>query len=353
MSENFTYQGSPATIIFGSGASGKVGEWVEKLGHSRAVVLSTPHQETDARALAEKLGALAAGVYSGAVMHTPTDATDKAVDYVKSLSADCVIALGGGSTTGLGKAISWRTGLTQIVIPTTYAGSEVTPILGETRDGLKTTFKDRKILPGVVIYDPDLMLGLPVAMSVTSGLNAIAHAAEALYSVDRNPVSSLMATEGMRALAKALPVIVRDPRNADARSDALYGAWLCGTVLGTVGMALHHKICHTLGGSFNMPHAETHAVMLPHTIGFNAQAVPELTHPIAQIFDDSPGRALYDFAQSVGAPMSLKELGFAEADLDRATEIAAGSPYPNPRPFDRASIAALLRQAWNGDRPDY
>lgn len=353
MTENFLYQGSPATIIFGRGSSTKVSEWVERTGRSRAVVLSTPQQEQDARALADRLGAVCVGVYPGAVMHTPTDITDKAVDYVTSAGADCLIALGGGSTTGLGKAISWRTGLTQIVIPTTYAGSEVTSILGETKDGLKTTFKDRKILPGVVIYDPDLTIGLPIAMSVTSGLNAIAHAAEALYAADRNPVSSLMAAEGMRALARSLPVISGDAQNAEARSDALYGAWLCGTVLGTVGMALHHKICHTLGGSFGMPHAETHAVMLPHTIGFNALAVTELTRPIADIFGGTPGQGLFDFARSIGAPMSLRELGFAEADLDRATEIAASSPYPNPRPFDRQSLSTLLRQAWNGDRPDF
>jgi len=351
MTRQFTYSGSPAHIVFGTGASSEAGAWVERLGCRRALVLSTPHQAADGEALANRLGPLAAGVFSGAAMHTPVDVTEAALAKARELNADCVVALGGGSTTGLGKAIAYRTDLPQIVIPTTYAGSEVTPILGQTENGVKTTVRDAKILPEVVIYDPELTIGLPVAMSVTSGLNAMAHAAEALYAQDRNPVSTLMAAEGLRALKTALPVLVNEPRNLEARGDALYGAWLCGTVLGTVGMALHHKICHTLGGSFDMPHAETHAVMLPHTIGFNAVAVPDLLMPVADLFGGSAGGGLHDFARSVGAPLTLKELGLEQPDLDRAAEIATRNPYWNPRPFDRAAIRALLQDAWEGRRP--
>jgi maleylacetate reductase len=350
MTRSFTYSGSPAHIVFGNGASADVASWVEKLGCKRALVLSTPHQAADGEALAKTLGALAAGVFSGAAMHTPVEVTEAALAKAKEVKADCVVALGGGSTTGLGKAIAWRTDLPQIVIPTTYAGSEVTPILGQTEASVKTTLRDPKILPEVVIYDAELTVGLPVAMSVTSGLNAMAHAAEALYAQDRNPVSTLMATEGLRALRAALPTLVKEPRNLEARGDALYGAWLCGTVLGTVGMALHHKICHTLGGSFDMPHAETHAVMLPHTIGFNAAAVPELLKPVADLFG-SAGGGLHDFAKSIDAPLTLMELGLKQADLDRAAEIATQNPYWNPRPFDRAAIRVLLQDAWEGRRP--
>ncbi|MGX9145631.1 maleylacetate reductase [Mesorhizobium sp. 128a] len=350
MTQQFTYSGSPAHIVFGNGASSQVPAWIEKLGCRRALVLSTPHRAADGEALAKRLGPLAAGVFSGAAMHTPVEVTDAAIGKATEVQADCVVASGGGSTTGLGKAIAYRTDLPQIVIPTTYAGSEVTPILGQTENGEKTTVRDAKILPEVVIYDPELTVGLPVAMSVTSGLNAMAHAAEALYAQDRNPISTLMATEGLRALKAALPVLVNEPRNLDARGDALYGAWLCGMVLGTVGMALHHKICHTLGGSFDMPHAETHAVMLPHTIGFNAVAVPELLKPVTEIFGGSAGGGLYDFAKAVGAPLSLRELGLKQADLDRAAEIATRNPYWNPRPFDRAAIRALLQDAWEGRR---
>ncbi|TRC93628.1 maleylacetate reductase [Mesorhizobium sp. WSM4303] len=351
MTRQFTYSGQPAHIVFGNGASSQVAAWIEKLGCRRALVLSTPHRAADGEALAKRLGPLAAGVFSGAAMHTPIEITDAAIGKATEVQADCVVALGGGSTTGLGKAIAYRTDLPQIVIPTTYAGSEVTPILGQTEHGEKTTVRDAKILPEVVIYDPELTIGLPVAMSVTSGLNAMAHAAEALYAQDRNPISTLMATEGLRALRTALPDLVKEPRNLEARSDALYGAWLCGAVLGTVGMALHHKICHTLGGSFDMPHAETHAVMLPHTIGFNAIAVPQLLKPLADIFGGSAGGGLHDFAKAVGAPLTLKELGLRQNDLDRAAEIATRNPYWNPRPFDRAAIRALLQDAWEGRRP--
>src|SRR6185312_3310989 len=196
------------------------------------------------------------GVFTEATMHTPVEVTERAMQAVRDNGADCTVALGGGSTTGLGEAIALRTDLPQVVIPTTYAGSEATPILGETKDGLKTTQRSMKVLPEVILYDVDLTLTLPVGLSVTSGMNAIAHAVEALYAQDANPITSLMAEEAIRALARALPVIVADPCNVEARSDALYGAWLCGVCLGTVGMALHHKLCHTLGGTFDLPHAE-------------------------------------------------------------------------------------------------
>ncbi|WP_421982865.1 maleylacetate reductase [Roseibium sp.] len=351
MTRAFTYRGSAAHIVFGAGKRAETGVWVEKLGCGKALVLSTPHQANDAEKLAGDLGALAVGVFAKATMHTPVDVTDEAMELVKASGADSVVSLGGGSTTGLGKAIAYRTDLPQIVIPTTYAGSEVTPILGQTEGGRKTTVRGDSILPEVVIYDADLTTGLPLSMTITSGLNAMAHAAEALYAQDRNPVSSLMAAEGLAAFSEALPLLKADPADTEARSAALYGAWLCGTVLGTVGMALHHKICHTLGGSFDTPHAETHAIMLPHTVGFNAAAVPEQLQPIADLFGATPGAGLFDFSTKIGAPLALRDLGLSEADLDRAADIATENPYWNPRPIDRASIRNLLQDAWEGSRP--
>ena len=351
MRNNFTFQGSAAHIVFGEGKSHEAGAWVETLGCSRALVLSTPQQRADAEALAERLGPLASGVFAGAVMHTPIEVTAKAMEAVNQSGADCVVSLGGGSTTGLGKAIAYRTDLPQVVIPTTYAGSEVTPILGQTEGGRKTTVRHASILPEVVIYDPELTLGLPVGMSVTSALNAMAHAVEALYAQDRNPISSLMAKEGLSAFKTSLPTIIATPRDREARAEALYGAWLSGTVLGAVGMALHHKICHTLGGTFDTPHAETHAIMLPHTAAYNAAAVPELLEPVARTFGGSVGGGLWDFAKSLGAPLALKDLGLSEADLDRTATIATENPYWNPRPIDRQSIRALLQDAWEGNRP--
>ncbi|MBM2294504.1 maleylacetate reductase [Sulfitobacter pseudonitzschiae] len=350
--QEFSYQGSPAKIIFGRGALNRLAEVIDALGCQRALVLSTPQQAADAERLSGSLGPLSAGVFAKAAMHTPVETTEEALQAMHSNGADCTVAFGGGSTVGLGKAIAYRLDIPQIAIPTTYAGSEATPILGQTQDGEKTTLRDGAVLPGAVIYDPELSQGLPYAMSVTSGLNAMAHAAEALYAKDRNPVSTLMAMEGLRAFTEALPVLKEAPQDLAARSSALYGAWLCGTVLGQVGMSLHHKLCHVLGGSFDLPHAETHAIVLPHAIRFNeAAAGAELT-PLADMLERaSAGEGLYDFVKELGAPLALRDIGMTEADLDRAAEIATRNAYWNPRGIDRDGIRALLDAAWRGERP--
>jgi maleylacetate reductase len=279
----FVYEALPTRVVFGSGTFSQLRPEAERLGVRRVLVLSTPGRgEAQAREIATLLGDLAVGIHAGAVMHTPIEATERALQVVRELGADAVVAVGGGSTTGLGKAIALRTDLPQIVIPTTYAGSEMTPILGETRDGMKTTQRTPKVLPEVVIYDVDLTLGLPPAIAATSGMNAMAHAVEALYANDRNPVISLMAEEGIRSLARALPGIIDNPHDREARADALYGAWLCGACLGAVGMALHHKLCHVLGGAFDLPHAETHTIVLPHAAAYNAPAAPDAMERIAR-----------------------------------------------------------------------
>ncbi len=347
----FVFPGLRSRVIFGHGTIAETGAEIERLGRSRALVLSTPNQKADAEALSARLGGLSAGVFADATMHTPVEVTETALAAFRASGADCVVALGGGSTTGLGKAIATRTGADQVVIPTTYAGSEMTDILGETAAGEKNTRRDASILPETVIYDVDLTLTLPPSLTVTSGLNAMAHAAEALYAPDRNPIISLMAGEAIRALSSALPAIARDAGDREARAAALYGAWLCGAALGGASMALHHKLCHTLGGSFDTPHAETHAILLPHTVGFNAAAVPDLLEPIAEALGGAPGAALFDFAASLKAPTKLRDFGLSEADLDRAAGIAVKNPYWNPRPFDRESIRALLQDAWEGRRP--
>ncbi|UWM78145.1 maleylacetate reductase (plasmid) [Rhizobium sp. WSM4643] len=347
----FKYTGSAAQIFFGSGSLNRLADAMTGQGRKRALILSTPHQKAEAERIAASLGPLAAGLFHHATMHTPVNVTERAMATYNAAGADCVVAIGGGSTIGLGKAIAYRNDALQIVVATTYAGSEVTPILGQTENGQKTTVRGAGILPEVVIYDPELTLGLPVNMSVSSGLNAMAHAVEGLYARDRNPISSMMAVEGLRALKQALPQIVNAPGDIESRSEALYGSWLCGTVLGAVGMALHHKLCHTLGGSFDLPHAETHAIILPHSAAYNAEAAMDALEPAAYLFGGSLGGGLYDFAASIGAPMALRDLGMKEADLDRAAELAEQNPYWNPRPIEREAIRALLQSAWEGARP--
>jgi maleylacetate reductase len=348
----FVARSAAVRVRFGPGVRHAVGEELRRLGARRALVLSTPQQADTALAVAEDVGGLAAGVYSRAAMHTPVEVTEDAVAHAAEIGADCLVAVGGGSTTGLGKAIAYRTDLPQIVVPTTYAGSEATAILGQTAGGAKTTLTDPRVQPEVILYDAELVAGLPVPMTVTSALNAIAHAAEGLYAQDRNPLSSALAVEGMRAFAQALPQVIAAPGNLTARGETLYGAWLCGTVLGQVGMALHHKLCHVLGGSFGLPHAETHAIILPHAIGWNETAVPDLLAPVAEIFGaPTAGAALHAFALRCGAPMALRDLGLGRADLDHAAEVATMNPYWNPAPVTRDGVRHLLDAAWEGRAP--
>ena len=353
---NFSYNGQPSRVVFGAGSIAHLEREIDLLGAKRALVLSTREQAQQAQAIADRLGARAAGIFARAVMHVPIEAAREAREVAAQLGADCAIAIGGGSTTGLGKAIALDSGLPILAIPTTYAGSEMTPIYGITEGGLKKTGKDARVMPRTVIYDPELTLGLPVAMSVASGMNAIAHAVEGLYAQDGNPVMDLMALEGIAAFARALPAIRATPRDVAARSDALYGAWLCGTVLGNVGMALHHKLCHTLGGSFNLPHAEVHTVVLPQATAFNAAAAPEAMARIALALGaPSAAAGLFDLARDNGAPVALKDIGMRSEDLDRAADIAVANPYWNPRPItaaERGAVRELLQRAYDGVRPD-
>lgn len=349
---SFVYQAMPSRVVFGAGSLQQLAQEIDLLGAKRALVLSTPEQADSARRVAELLGTRAAGIFPKAVMHVPIEAAREARDEARRLGADCAVAIGGGSTTGLGKAIALDSGLPIIAIPTTYAGSEMTSIYGLTEAGMKKTGRDSRVLPRTVIYDPELSVSLPIGLSITSGLNAIAHAAEGLYAFDGNPIVSLMAEEGIRAIAAALPLLSAEPANLTARSDALYGAWLCGTVLGAVSMGLHHKLCHTLGGSFNLPHAEVHAVILPHALAYNAASAPEAMQRIARALGSTGAAAgIFELAQKQGAPVALKDIGMPAAGLDKAADLAVQNQYPNPRPLERAAIRDLLQHAFDGTRP--
>ena len=229
----------------------------------------------------------------------------------------------------------------------------MTPVYGLTEGGLKKTGRDLRVLPKTVIYDPELTLSLPASISVTSGINAIAHAAEGLYAQDANPITALMAEEGVRALGAGIGRVVSRLDDLDARADCLYGAWLCGAVLGSVGMALHHKLCHTLGGTFNLPHAETHTIVLPHALAYNREAAPLAMQRIARALGASDAaQGVFDLARDNGAPTALKDIGMKESDIGVALDIALKTPYWNPRPLERAALRTLLEAAYEGRRPD-
>jgi maleylacetate reductase len=349
---SFSYIAHPARIVFGPGALRQVRHEVERLNRGRALILAGPHLAGAGDRIETILGSLAVGRYDGATMHTPTSVTREALAVLRAASADCVVAVGGGSTTGLAKALAVRTGVDQVILPTTYAGSELTSVLGETENDLKTTRSSPDILPETVIYDVELSLGLPVPLTVTSAVNALAHAVEALYSPDANPLTDTMALDAIARLARGLRRVTADPDDLDVRSDLLHGSWLAGTCLGAVGMGLHHKLCHTLGGSFGLPHAPAHTVILPHAMAYNAAAVPDVMRRVADVLgtDDAPG-GIFDLIADAGGPTTLRELGLTETALPRVAELATQTPYPNPRPVTRDGIESLLRAAWSGTRP--
>ncbi len=352
MMHSFTYQSLPSRVLFGAGMRRQVAQEAQHIGATRVLVVCTPEQVALAQQVADDLGRVCAGIFSGAVMHVPVEVANEAIAKAVSLGADAVVAIGGGSTTGLAKAIALKSELAVIAIPTTYAGSEMTPIYGLTEGGVKVTGRDARVLPKSVIYDAELTTSLPLQLSVTSGINAIAHAAEGLYAHDGNPITSLMARDGIRSMGRAIGELSKDPLSPDARADALYGAWLCGSVLGAVSMAIHHKLCHTLGGSFNLPHAQTHTIVLPHALAYNQTYAPQAMSLIAGALNASNApQAVYELANLNGASVALRDIGMQAEDLDKACDLALQNQYPNPRPLEKKGLRALLQAAFEGVPP--
>ena len=348
----FLYDQPATRVIFGAGALDHLADEVGRLGARRALVLATREQRRNAEEAARRLGDVAVGIYAEAVMHVPIETARAARDVAKRLEADCCVAVGGGSTIGLGKAVALESAMPIVAVPTTYAGSEMTSIYGLTEGGLKRTGRDRKVLPKTVLYDPTLTVTLPPRISGPSGMNAIAHCVEALYAPDANPIISLLAAEGIRALVRSLPVVVKEPAQLEARGDALYGAWLAGTVLGATSMSIHHKLCHTLGGAFNLTHADVHAVILPHAAAFNREAAPEAMRVAADALGArDAAHGLFDLAVRLGAPVALKDIGMPADGLDRAAHLATENPYYNPQPIEYAGVRELIEHAYHGTRP--
>jgi len=347
--KSFVYQGLASRVVFGAGSVAQLPAELERLGAKRVLMLSTPGRSEMVATVSRNLPV--AGVFDRVVMHTPLEIANQAKDLARELKADCCLAVGGGSTIGFAKAIALNSGIPIVAVPTTYSGSEVTTIWGTSEGGTKKTGRDPKVLPKTVIYDPELTLDLPPAVSAASGMNAMAHCVEALYAHDGNPIISLMAEEGIRALSRALPSIAKDPGDLAARSDALYGAWLAGCTISTTSVALHHKLCHVLGG-FGLPHAETHSIMLPHAVAYNYVSAREAMARVERALG-APNAAsgIFDLERKLSLPLKLADLGMKEADLERAARIATEAPYPNPRKVEYAPVLELLRNAYAGRLP--
>ncbi|MBO4254061.1 iron-containing alcohol dehydrogenase [Streptomyces griseorubiginosus] len=340
-------------VVMGIDALDRLADEIDQAGLERVMVLCSLGRRELAEAVAARLGSRAVALHPHARMHVPAESAAEAQRRAKEVNADGCVAVGGGSAIGLGKVVALKYGLPVIAVPTTYSGSEMTPVWGLTEDGVKRTGRDPRALPVSVLYDPALTLALPTAVSVTSGMNAIAHAVEALYAPDASPVIDLMAEEGVRALAAALPDVVADGTDLDARARAQYGAWLCGACLGSTTMSLHHKLCHSLGGTLDLPHAPTHTVVLPHALAYNQEAAPKAVTALGRALGTSadPATHLWDLAGRLGAPRSLRELGMAESDIDRIVKVTLANPYANPREVTAEGLGRLLHAAWSGRPP--
>jgi maleylacetate reductase len=347
---SFTFDAQASRVVFGNGCLTQLAHEIERLGASRAMLVCTPGRSSLARRARELIGANVVDVFDRAIPHVPQDTALSARLSATESSADVVVALGGGSAIGVAKAIALTTSLPIIAVPTTYGGSEMTPIWGLTDEGIKQTGRNPRVQPRTVIYDPTLTLSLSSRATASSGLNAIAHCMEALYAADANPLTTAAAREGLTLLASALPLVSAAPDDREHRAEALRGAWLAGYSLGTVQMALHHKLCHTLGGAFNLPHAETHAVLLPYTTAYNRDAAAVALRTAADVLgvEDAPSEIL-SIARTIDAPLSLREIGMREEDLDRAAPLALERQYPNPAPVTLEGIRVLLDAAFRGD----
>jgi maleylacetate reductase len=344
----------PSRVVFGAGRRSEVGRECEALGLRRLLVVGDPWLGQAVEDLAGGLGERCVARVNEVAQHVPADRASACVAAAKEAGADGVVVMGGGSSTGLAKIVALELGLPVVAVPTTLAGSEMTPIFGITEEGAKRTGRDLRVLPRVVVYDPELQVSLPPLLTAVSGMNALAHCVEALWVPAATPVTDAVATEGIARLAGGLPASVARPSDLRARALALSGAQLAGMAFGALGSGLHHKVCHVLGGSFGLPHAETHSAMLAQAAAYNAQAAPAAMARVSRALGGDGSKAaaaIYDFAVSIGATTSLGALGFSERSIPEVVEALASAPPPNPRPMDRAGLAAMLEAAIGGERP--
>lgn len=358
--KQFAYEAMPGRIIFGCGtARHQLRLEIERLGLSRVLLIATEQELPLARELAEPLAELVVGEFAGVRPHVPIEVASEVTAAAEHLRADGLLSIGGGSTTGTAKAVALGRGIPIVAVPTTYAGSEVTPVWGRTEGHRKTTGRDPVVLPRLVVYDPELTLSLPSEIAGPSAMNAIAHCVEAFYGPAANPVTSLIAAEGISALAAGIRRVARNSSDLEGREQTLYGAWLAGTAFATAGSGLHHKICHALGGAFNVPHAETHTIVLPHVVAFNSPAIPAETKRVADALGvDDAAQGLQELARDFGTPLALELIGLTSADLDEAVAMILEKDLSdNPRPVDRLGLSDLLRGALVGRsaaaRPSY
>jgi len=346
MTPSFTHDVPPQRVVFASGALARVGEEADRLGLSRALVVATPGSGARlGNTVVDLLGARSAGLHAQAVVHVPKAVAEAGLNVAREQKADGVVAVGGGAAIGLAKAIARETGLPILALPTTYSGSEATPIFGISDGERKITGRDFKTLPRTIVYDPDLTLGLPAAVGAASGMNAIAHCVEGFWADGRTPVTVALASEAMRRFARNLPAVVTNGSDREARAQCLIAAWLAGTVL-SAGTALHHKLAHVLGG-LGLPHAETHAIILSHVTRFNLEAVPEAKARLQDALgSDKPADAIAAMLNGFPIPQRLREVGFDAGKADFVAGEIAAAAITSPRKVSASDVRDLLAAAY-------
>ena len=352
--EGFTYDALPGRVVFGAGARKSLASEAEALGAERILLIADRAEDAMAEEIGAILGSLVAGRFDSVAQHVPLHLARDAAAQAREVGADTVLTIGGGSATGFGKAVVLDLGIRQIAVPTTYAGSEMTAIWGMTDGDRKQVGVDGRAKPALVVYDPELTLTLPAHIAGPSGMNALAHAVEALYGPGANPFISFMALEGTRVLFRGLPAVVAHPGDLDARTDVLYGAYLGGVVLAGGGTALHHKTCHVLGGMFNLDHGGMNAAVLGHAVAYNAPAIGDIIERVAAVIDVPASEvpaAFFDLAGAIGAPTSLETLGMPADGLDEATRRVVIEAAANVRPPMEDGIRQMLDDAFSGRRP--
>jgi maleylacetate reductase len=345
--------------VFGAGCLSQVGAEVERLGARKVMLIADGQATKPGSMIAGQLGTRLALTWDEVAQHVPVDLAERARTAATDASIDCVVCVGGGSSTGLAKALALSHAVPIVAVPTTYAGSEQTTIYGLTGGRRKETGKNAIVQPKTVLYDPELTVGLPAHVTGPSAFNALAHSVEALYAAGHNPVTSALALEGVRAIHDSLPTVMASPGDLDARGTLLYGAYLSGVALGATSAGLHHKLCHVLGGRFNLVHADAHSVILPHAIAFNAPALPQEMRRLAAALGDpdgDPAAALWDLAVASNVPTRLADLRGVDGllqreDLPGAAHAAAEEITVNPRPVTEADLLGLLERAYEGQRP--
>jgi maleylacetate reductase len=347
------YNAVPPRIVFGAGSLAEVAGEVAHYGAKRALVVSTPGRVALAKHVAALLGPVCVGIMPEAISQVPIELAHRGQAHARALEADCIVSIGGGASVGLGKGIGLGLPLPIVAIPTTYSGSEMTGFCGITIDGVKRMHTSLNMLASSVIYDPELSLSLPLDASAASAMNALAHCIDGIYVPTVSPIMALAAVEGARVLMDALPRVAADPGDLSARTDLLYGAYLGGAAL-TGGFALQHGVAHTLGGSFGIAHGLSHALVLPHVAAYNQRFAARALAPlVATLSDGNLGGAVFDILIACKLPTSLKELGFARADIGRAVAITVETDNGlNPGPVTADAIRDILDAAYEGRRPD-